>query len=78
MKKILVIIYFDIDHDKLTEDRDFDMIILEVMPNEFKEKLLEVIENKRYSWDDYEKMKMGYKVIMGFDTIDLTDIEIYK
>lgn len=78
MRRILITVYFDIDHDKPTEDRDYDRFILEVIPGKLMEKLLEVVEAKNYSWDDFDKMRNGYKGIMGFDTINLTDIEVYK
>ena len=48
------------------------------MPNKFAEKLLDALDIKKYSWDDFEKIKKGYKAIMEFESIDLTDMEIYK
>lgn len=76
MRKILVTIFFDIEHDKELEDRDYDRFIMEVDNKNFRKKFHEIIDMKKYSWDDFEKFQKGYKPIMGTETIDLTDLEI--
>lgn len=48
------------------------------MTNKFTGKLLNTLDFKKYSWDDFEKTEKGYKAIMEFESIDLTDMEIYK
>lgn len=77
MRKILVTIFFDIEHDKELEDRDYDRFIIEVDNKNFRKKFYEIIDMKKYSWDDFEKFKKGYKPIMGTETIDLTDLEVF-
>ena len=77
MRKILVTIFFDIEHDKELEDRDYDRFIMEVDNKNFRKKFHEIIDAKKYSWDDFEKFKKGYKPIMETETIDLTDLEIF-
>lgn len=77
MRRILVTIFFDIEHDKELEDRDYDRFIMEVDNKNFRKKFHEIIDMKKYSWDDFEKFKKGYKPIMGTETIDLTDLEVF-
>lgn len=77
MKKILVTIFFDIDENKELEDRDYDRFIIESDEHNFRSRFHEVIENKKYCWDDFDKMKKGYKAIMETETINLSDLEIF-
>lgn len=75
--KILVTIFFDNEDHKEIGERDHDRFILEADESNFRKKFHKVIENKKYAWDDFEKIKKGYKPIMGTETINLTDLEVF-
>lgn len=77
MRRLLITIYFDIEDDKPDEERDFDRFILEVESINYRKRLFEIFDEKKYSWDDYQKFKRGYKAIMSIDQLDLTDLEIF-
>jgi len=77
MRKILVTIYFDIEEDLPDEERDYDRFILQVEENNFREKLFGILEEKRYSFDDFAKIKQGYKGIMSIHQLSLTELEIF-
>lgn len=77
MRKLLITIYFDVD-DKDDEERDFDRFILESDIISFKRKLFEIFDRKKYSWDDYQKIKRGYKPIMSMEQLNLTDLEVFS
>ena len=77
MRKILVTIFFDIENNKAVEDRDYDRFIIQADEDNFRSKFHEVIENKKYAWDDFEKIRQGYKAIMETETTDITDLEIF-
>ena len=77
MRRILVTIYFDIEDDKLDQERDFDRFILETDSANFRRRLFEIFDEKKYSWDDYQKFKRGYKPIMSIEQLDLTDLETF-
>lgn len=78
MRKLLVTIYFDVDDEKIDEKRDFDRFILESDNIGFKRKLFEIFDRKKYSWDDYQKIKRGYKPIMSIEQLDLTDLQVFS
>lgn len=77
MRRLLITIYFDIEDDRPDEDRDYDRFILEVDSRNFRRRLFEIFDEKKYSWDDYQKFKRGYKPIMSIDQLDLTDLEVF-
>lgn len=77
MKKILITVLFDIEHDRQLEERDFDRFIVESSAESFREKLFDVFEEKKYAWDDFEKINKGYKAIMEIEQLDLTDLDVY-
>ena len=77
MRRILVTIYFDIEDDKPDQERDFDRFILETDSANFRRRLFEIFDEKKYSWDDYQKFKRGYKPIMSIEQLDLTDLETF-
>lgn len=77
MRRLLITIYFDIEDDKPDEERDFDRFILEVESINYRKRLFEIFDEKKYSWDDYQKFKRGYKPIMSIDQLDLTNLEIF-
>ena len=68
--------YFDIEDDLADEKRDFDRFIIEVEPENYRRRIFEVFDEKRYSWDDYKKFKRGFKAIMSINQLDLTDLEL--
>lgn len=76
MRRMLITIYFDIEDDIPDEKRDFDRFILEVESEDYRRRIFEIFDEKRYSWDDYKKFKRGYKPIMSIDQLDLTDLEL--
>lgn len=69
MRRLLITIYFDIEDDRPDEDRDYDRFILEVDSRNFRRRLFEIFDEKKYSWDDYQKFKRGYKPIMSIDQL---------
>ncbi len=77
MKKMLVTIYFDIDENKELQDRDYDRFIIEAEEHNFRDRFHEIIEIKKYAWDDFDKIRQGYKAIMQTETTDITDLEIF-
>lgn len=77
MRRLLITIYFDIEDDRPDEERDYDRFILEVDSSNFRRRLFEIFDEKKYSWDDYQKFKRGYKPIMSIDQLDLTDLEVF-
>mgnify|MGYP007098877538 CR=1 FL=1 len=77
MRRLLITIYFDIEDDRPDEDRDYDRFILEVDSRNFRRRLFEIFDEKKYSWDDYQKFKRGYKPIMSIDQLDLTDLDVF-
>ena len=77
MRRILVTIYFDIEDDKPDQERDFDRFILETDSANFRRRLFEIFDEKKYSWDDYQKFKRGYKPIMSIEQLDLTDLDVF-
>lgn len=76
MRRMLITIYFDIEDDLADEKRDFDRFIIEVEPEDYRKRIFEVFDEKRYSWDDYKKFKRGFKAIMSINQLDLTDLEL--
>ena len=52
MRRMLITIYFDIEDDLADEKRDFDRFIIEVEPEDYRRRIFEVFDEKRYSWDD--------------------------
>lgn len=76
MRRMLITIYFDIEDDLADEKRDFDRFIIEVEPEDYRRRISEVFDEKRYSWDDYKKFKRGFKAIMSINQLDLTDLEL--
>lgn len=76
MRRMLITIYFDIEDDLADEKRDFDRFIIEVEPEDYRRRIFEVFDEKRYSWDDYKKFKRGFKAIMSINQLDLTDLEL--
>lgn len=76
MRRMLITIYFDIEDDMPDEKRDFDRFILEVESEDYRRRIFEIFDEKRYSWDDYKKFKRGYKAIMSIVQLDLTDLEV--
>ncbi|MCK9471253.1 MAG: hypothetical protein M0Q88_05830 [Bacilli bacterium] len=38
---------------------------------------LNILDQKKYSWDDFGKIKKGYKAIMGAKQIDLSNLEVF-
>ena len=76
MRRMLITIYFDIEDDLADEKRDFDRFIIEVEPENYRRRIFEVFDEKRYSWDDYKKFKRGFKAIMSINQLDLTDLEL--
>ena len=77
MKIILVTVFFDIEDEKHDKDRDMDRFILFCSGDDFWGNLFNIFDEKRYSWDDFEKFKRGYKPIMELETLDLTNIKVY-
>ncbi|MGB4351732.1 MAG: hypothetical protein WBJ01_04950 [Tissierellaceae bacterium] len=77
MRRLLITIYFDIEDDRPDEERDYDRFILEVDSRNFRRRLFEIFDEKKYSWDDYQKFKRGYKPIMSIDQLDLTDLDVF-
>lgn len=77
MKIILVTVFFDIEDEKYDKDRDMDRFILFCAGDDFWDNLFNIFDEKRYSWDDLEKIKRGYKPIMELETLDLTNIKVY-
>ena len=78
MRRMLITIYFDIEENDIDEERDYDRFILEVETKNYRRKIFEIFDEKKYSWDDYKKFQRGYKPIMSIDQLDLTDLEIIK
>ncbi len=78
MRRMLITIYFDVEEDDIDEERDYDRFILEVESTNYRRKIFEIFDEKKYSWDDYKKFQIGYKPIMSIDQLDLTDLEIIK
>ena len=76
MRRMLITIYFDIEDDLADEKRDFDRFIIEVEPEDYRRRIFEVFDEKRYSWDDYKKFKRGFKAIMSINQLELTDLEL--
>lgn len=54
-----------------------DRFILFCAGDDFWDNLFNIFDEKRYSWDDLEKFKRGYKPIMELETLDLTNIKVY-
>ncbi len=77
MRRLLITIYFDIEDDRPDEERDYDRFILEVDSRNFRRRLFEIFDEKKYSWDDYQKFKRGYKPIMSIDQLDLIDLDVF-
>ena len=46
--------------------------------NEFWDRLFNIFDEKRYSWDDFKKIKRGYKPIMELETLDLSEIIVHR
>lgn len=59
MRRMLITIYFDIEDDIPDEKRNFDRFILEVESEDYRRRIFEIFDKKRYSWDDYKKFKRG-------------------
>ncbi|WP_129721355.1 hypothetical protein [Xylanivirga thermophila] len=72
MGRTIITVFFDNDWRKSDEEREYDRFILET--NNFKKKLLEIFEQKRYSWNE---PKEGYKNVMEIHQINITDLEIF-
>ncbi len=77
MAKILVTIYFDTEEHLELGNRDYDRFIVEAEEHNFRERVFDVLEQKRYAWDDFEKIRQGYKAIMSTVTSDLSELEIF-
>lgn len=77
MQKILITVYFDGEDDLPDEMRDYDRFILEVEEHNFRERLFNVLEKKRYSLDDFIKMEHGYKGIMSIHLLNLSELEVF-
>ena len=76
-KQILITIYFDDKRDLSLEDRDHDRFIINLSEVEdFRDKFFEVIKSKRYSLDNKEEFKMGFKPIMAMEQINLYELEV--
>lgn len=78
IRKVLVTIFFDNDDNLEMEDRNYDRFIIETEEHNFRDRFHEIIERKRYAWDDFEKTNQGYKAIMSTETSDLSDLEVFS
>lgn len=77
MAKILVTIYFDTEEHLEPENRDYDKFIVEAEEYNFRERLFDIFEQKKYTWDDFEKIRQGYKAIMGTVISNLSELEVF-
>lgn len=74
-KQILITLFFDTKDELQLDDRDFDRFILNIDSHEdFKNKFFKVIEDKKYSLDEYKK---GFKPIMQTEQINLFELEAF-
>ena len=77
MKKILVTVYFDNKDNLKLEDRYHDRFIIETAKGNFRTKLFEICEIKKYAYPDFRKIRQGYEAVENIETYNLTDLEIF-